>query len=702
MAASPDEEPESPEVSPTPRFFNRELSWLDFNARVLALAQNPSLPVLERAKFLAITGSNLDEFFRVRVAGVLSKLEAGTTTRGPDGRSPRETLEEIRVQTQLLYDAMSTVFHDELDPLLQKEGITYSTMEMLDEDDKEWLDQQFQNRIFPVLTPLALDPAHPFPYISDLSLSLAVFVRHAESGVPDFARVKVPPILPRFVVMPDGERFVPLELVIAEHLSELFPGREIMSHCTFRVTRDADIDISDDADDLLRAVETQLRGRRFGDAVRLEVEDHIADEALAILVQELELTHDDVYRVKGPLDMGGLFALYDLDRPDLKYPAYQPVCPPSIATATATGRSIFSLLRDRDILVHHPYESFEDSVEAMISAAATDPDVLAIKLTMYRTSRESPIVRSLVRAAEAGKQVVVLVELKARFDEEANIEWARVLERAGVHVAYGLVGLKTHSKIALVVRNEGEAIRRYAHIGTGNYNPTTARIYEDLGLFTANHDIGADLTELFNVLTGYSDQRSYRRLVVSPHNTRDTVLELTAAEAATEDGRITLKLNSLVDPDIIRGLYAASQAGTRIEIIVRGICCLVPGVPGLSDNIHVRSIVGRYLEHSRIYRFGNAKSHRTYLIGSADLMQRNLDARVEALVAVEDARLQKRLDQILDLGLRDDALAWELCTDGSWHRVSPDGQLNSQDQLQRLAVQAASRAGSRLRTREQA
>ena len=443
-----------------------------------------------------------------------------------------------------------------------------------------------------------------------------------------------------------------------------------------------------------------MRGRRFGDAVRLEVEDHISDEALAILIEELEVTANDVYRVRGPLDMGGLFALYDLDRPDLKYPAYQPVCAPAIATATANGRSIFSLLRDRDVLVHHPYESFEDSVEALISAAATDPDVLAIKLTMYRTSRESPIVRSLVRAAEAGKQVVVLVELKARFDEEANIEWARVLERAGVHVAYGLVGLKTHSKIALVVRSEGESIRRYAHIGTGNYNSTTARIYEDLGLFTANPEIGADLTELFNVLTGYSDQRSYRRLVVSPHNARDTVLELMATEAATEGGRVTFKLNSLVDPDIIRGLYAASQAGTRIELIVRGICCLVPGVPGLSENIHVRSLVGRYLEHSRIYRFGSAKSHRTYLIGSADLMQRNLDARVEALVAVEDARLQKRLDQILDLGLRDDALAWTLAGDGTWHRVSASGQLNSQDQLQRLAVQAASRAGSRLRSRD--
>ena len=697
MVAVRDEEQD---VSPPPQFLNRELSWLEFNRRVLALAENTSLPVLERAKFLAITGSNLDEYFRVRVAGVLSKLEAGTTTAGPDGRSPRETLDAIRVQTQAQYDAMAAVFLDELDPLLQKEGITYSTMEMLDEDDKEWLDQQFQNRIFPVLTPLAYDPAHPFPYISDLSLSLAVFVRHSDSGDPDFARVKVPPILPRFVVMPDGERFVPLELVIAEHLSELFPGREVLSHCAFRVTRDADFDISDDADDLLSAVETQLRGRRFGDAVRLEVEDHISDEALAILIEELEVTANDVYRVRGPLDMGGLFALYDLDRPDLKYLAYQPVCAPAIATATANGRSIFSLLRDRDVLVHHPYESFEDSVEALISAAATDPDVLAIKLTMYRTSRESPIVRSLVRAAEAGKQVVVLVELKARFDEEANIEWARVLERAGVHVAYGLVGLKTHSKIALVVRSEGESIRRYAHIGTGNYNSTTARIYEDLGLFTANPEIGADLTELFNVLTGYSDQRSYRRIVVSPHNTRDTVLELMATEAATEGGRVTFKLNSLVDPDIIRGLYAASQAGTRIELIVRGICCLVPGVPGLSENIHVRSLVGRYLEHSRIFRFGSAKSHRTYLIGSADLMQRNLDARVEALVAVEDARLQKRLDQILDLGLRDDALAWTLAGDGTWHRVSASGQLNSQDQLQRLAVQAASRAGSRLRSRD--
>jgi polyphosphate kinase len=638
-------------------YINRELSWLNFNRRVLQLAQDPTV---------------------------------GTT--GPDGLTPTEALGEIHRITSGLYKELHDTFRHHLVPELQREGITYSDWSTLDADDRSWLDEQFQSRLFPVLTPLAVDPSHPFPYISDLSLSLAVFARSPQQERVRFARVKIPPILPRFVVMPDNERFVPLEQVIARHLGVLFRGMDIVAHCPFRVTRDNDFDVDDDADDLLEAIETQLVQRRFGAAVRLEAERRLDADALELIQTELELDDDDVYLVDGPLDMTGLFALADLDRPDLKWRPYQAITPPALQGVRAGARSFFSVLREGDVLVHHPYESFAESVEEFIRAAAADPRVLTIKMTMYRTARESPIVQSLIQAAESGKQVVVLVELRARFDEQANVEWAKVLERSGVHVAYGVVGLKTHCKTALVVRDENGVIRRYAHIGTGNYNSTTARIYEDYGLFTADEAIGTDLTELFNVLTGFSDQRGYRRLVVSPHSSSDRICELIAGEAAHPDGHIVMKMNSLVDRRVIDALYDASAAGTRIDLIVRGVCCLVPGVPKVSKNISVRSIVGRYLEHSRVYRFGTAERGYTFLIGSADMMPRNLEARVEALVPVTGHHEQTRLSNLLDVLLADNVRAWSMGRDGEWERIpTTDHPVEAHVELQRRARRRARR-----------
>jgi len=655
-------------------YLNREVSWLDFNLRVLAMAGDESVPLLERAKFLAIHGSNLDEFFQVRVAGLKNLLESGIARRTPDGMSVTGQMAEIRNATQHQYSLIDEIFHGELLPALRDVGISYSHWDSLDDDDRVWLDAQFSDRIFPVLTPLAVDPAHPFPYISDRSLNLAVFLRHPDGGSQQFARVKVPPILPRFLVMPDGERFVPLEQVIARHLGSLFPGMSVVNHCPFRVTRDADLSIDDDqSDDLMKAIESQLARRRFGEPVRLEIESHVDEEVRTFLTRELNLVDDDVYLVRGPLDMSGLSSLYGLDRPELKYLPHTPQTPPAFARARAAGRSMFATLREHDVLVHHPYESFAASVEEFIGRACRDPQVLAIKMTMYRTSDDSSIVRSLIHAAENGKQVVVLVELQARFDEEANIEWARELERAGVHVGYGLVGLKTHSKTALIVREEGDVIRRYGHIGTGNYNSDTARTYEDIGLFTADPEIGADLSELFNGLTGYSATYDYQKLVVAPHSVRASILALIDIESHYEDGEIVLKMNSLVDAAIIEALYEASKRGTKIQLIVRGICCLVPGLVGLSENITVRSIVGRYLEHSRIYRFGSKRRGHTYLVGSADLMPRNLDGRVEALVPVTDANHIERLDRVIDVYLADDQLAWELdCNGDWWHIDGPD------------------------------
>ncbi|MCB0989567.1 MAG: polyphosphate kinase 1 [Acidimicrobiales bacterium] len=670
-------------------YINRELSWLDFNDRVLAIADDETVPLLERAKFLAIHSSNLDEFFQVRVAGVVNQLAAGVGKLAPDAMNRSQILAGIREKVQQQHERAERIFHTELVPALATEGIAYSNWQSLDDDDREFLDVMFRDRMFPVLTPLAVDPAHPFPYISNKSLNLAVFLRHPEGGALQFARVKVPPILPRFVVMPDGERFVPLEQVIAVHLGELFPGMDVVSHVPFRVTRDTDIEIDDDtAADLMEEIESQLARRRFGGAVRLEVEQHVEDEALELLQRELRIDPQHIYLLDGPLDMTGLWSLYNLDRPELKYETYTPQIPPAFLRARAAGRSIWATLRDQDVLVHHPYESFVSSVEEFVARAAKDPWTLAIKMTLYRTASDSTIVDSLIEAAQAGKQVVVLVELKARFDEEANIGFARRLERAGVHVAYGLVGLKTHSKTALVVRQEGDTIRRYGHIGTGNYNAQTARIYEDLGVFTSDPEVGADLTYLFNSLTGYSADDKFNRLVIAPQSVRPAILELIDIESHYDDGHIVMKMNSLVDPEIIQALYEASRRGTRVDLIVRGICCLVPDIEGVSENINVVSIVGRYLEHSRIYRFGSAARGYHHLIGSADMMQRNLDGRVECLAPVSSPNDVDRLNRMIDLYLDEDAIAWHLDNEGVWSLHRDEHSFDVQEAMEQGAAAA--------------
>ena len=665
------------------RFVNRELSWLHFNARVLALAEDENVPLLERVKFLAIFGRNLDEFFQVRVSGLREQEQAGVQAPSPDGLLPTEQLIRIRGQSLQLV-ARSNTIYIELRTALEKERIRLIAASELTDADRAHLDEEFADRIFPVLTPLSVDPAHPFPYISSLSLNIATTVRDPVTAVRRFARVKIPPLLPRFVALPDGERFIALEDVIGEHVDALFPGMQVMSHHLFRVTRDADVDVEEDeAEDLLAAVQSVIRRRRrAASPVRLEVDGSMPPDILNVLLRELELTDDDVYRCDGLVDLGGLSSLHGLARPDLKDDPWRPVTAPELEG----GDDIFSALRRSDVLVHHPYDSFVTSTEAFVEQAANDPGVLAIKQTLYRTSaQESPIIRALIRAAETGKQVVVLVELTARFDEEANIGYARSLEQAGVHVAYGVVGLKTHAKISLVVRREGRGIRRYAHVGTGNYNPVTAASYEDLGLLSADDDLGADLSELFNALSGYSRQRQYRRLFVAPYALRSRILDMIRAQSHP-GGRIVMKMNSLVDTDTIDALYAASQAGCEIDLIVRGICCLLPGVSGLSERIRVRSIVGRYLEHSRIFRFGRADAPDEYYIGSADMMPRNLDRRVEALAPVTTPELVRRLDEILDVDLGDDVLAWTLHPDGTWRRVETVQGIDAQVRLQDIAL----------------
>jgi polyphosphate kinase len=673
-------------------YLNREVSWLDFNARVLAQAEDPSVPLLERAKFLAIFSQNLDEFFQVRIAGLKDQLAAGLGVTSPDGLSPAEQIALARLRVSELMDRQSRVFQHDIAPALAEHAIRISDWEGLDDDDRRHLVQVFEERVFPVLTPLAVDPGHPFPYISNLSLNLAVLVRDPSTGDRRFARVKVPPLLPRFVAMPDRERFVPLEQVIAAHLGALFPGMEILGHSPFRVTRNADLMLEEEeAEDLLAAVELELRRRRFGRAVRLEVDASMSEEIRQLLMRELDLEDQDLFVIDGPLDLGGLWTVHGLDRPELKDDVWAPVTQPRLAPAGDEHVDLFAVLRDGDILVHHPYESFTTSVEAFIEQAAADPHVLAIKQTLYRTSGDSPIVKSLIRAAERGKQVAVLVEVKARFDEQANIAWARALEQAGVHVVYGLLGLKTHTKTALVVREEVDGIRRYCHVGTGNYNGRTARLYEDIGLLTCDPQIGADLTDLFNYLTGYSRQVRYRKLLVAPVSLRPSIVGLVRDEMDHgTDGRIIMKMNSLADAELIDVLYDASRAGVRIDLIVRGICCLRPGVAGLSENIRVRSIVGRYLEHSRIYAFGT-RERRRYLTGSADLMTRNLDDRVEAVCPVEDLGLQARLQEILDVNLADDVLAWELDGRGQWRRVPNHNGCCCHVQFHELAIERARR-----------
>jgi len=680
---------------PEDRFLNRELSWLDFNARVLTMAEDPATPLLERAKFLAIFASNLDEFYMVRVAGMKRRQQTGLPVRS--GTSLREQLALIAERTADLVARQARCFQHEVAPALAGQGVSIVRWAELTPAERDRLRDYFRDKVFPVLTPLAVDPAHPFPYISGLSLNLAVVVRDPDGGPELFARVKVPNNVPRLVAVADGTagrtaRFLPLEDLIAAHLGELFSGMQVLEHHLFRVTRNAELEVDDDRDeDLLQALERELARRRFGPAVRLEIAANASDRVLGLLVRELEMDPQDVLRVPGLLDLSALWQVYDgVERADLKYRAFVPATHPRFAEGE-TPRSVFATLRDGDILVHHPYHSFSTSVLRFIEQAAADPHVLAIKQTLYRTSGDSPVVDALVSAAEAGKQVVVLVEIKARFDEVANIGWARTLEKAGCHVVYGMVGLKTHCKTALVVRQEGNQIRRYAHIGTGNYHPKTARLYEDFGLLTADPEVGADLTDLFNVLTGYSRQTAYRRLLVAPYGIRSGLVERIEHEAdlarAGRSASLAFKANSLVDEELIDALYRAAQAGVRVDLVVRGICTLRPGVPGLSETIRVRSILGRFLEHSRVFRFGNGGDPQIW-IGSADLMHRNLDRRVEALVRVTDPTAATELGRVLDLTMSAEVAAFELRADGTWAEPDHDPG-NPPADLQDLLVRKA-------------
>jgi polyphosphate kinase len=663
---------------PEDRFLNRELSWLDFNARVLALAEDPGSPLLERAKFLAIFASNLDEFYMVRVAGLKRRLSAGLPMRGGDRSSLRNQLAMITERTADLVTRQSACFAEEVRPKLSAEGIELVSWSELDAPERERLRTYFREQVFPVLTPLAVDPAHPFPYISSRSLNLAVALRDPNGGGSElFARVKVPNNVPRFVTVQNdgrGARFLPVEELIATHLDQLFSGMQVLEWHLFRVTRNAELEVDEDRDeDLLQALERELAQRRFGSPVRLEVAASISDHVLDLLARELDMDSEDVLRVPGLLDMSALWQVFsECDRDDLKDRPFVPATHPQLADGEVP-RSVFNRLRECDILVHHPYHSFSTSVQRFIEQAAADPNVLAIKQTLYRTSGDSPIVDALIDAAAAGKQVVVLVEVKARFDEIANIGWARMLERAGCHVVYGLVGLKTHCKTALVVRQEGNQIKRYCHIGTGNYHPKTARLYEDFGMLTADPEVGADVTDLFNVLTGYSRQTAFRRLLVAPHGVRKGLIERIDEQAriAREGGvaLVQFKVNSLVDEETIDALYRASGEGVKIDLVIRGMCALRPGVPGLSDNIRARSIVGRFLEHSRVFRFG-AGEDAEYWIGSADLMHRNLDRRVEALVRVTLPSAQEDLRNVLELSMSDDTEGWDLSGDGTWHRTA--------------------------------
>jgi len=681
-------------VDSASRFFNRELSALDYNARVLACAGETRRPALERARFLAIFSRNLDEFFQIRVSGLREQLSAGVAGTSPDGMSPREQIDAIRARAQELVAAQMQLFEREVKPLLHAGGVRITDWEDLKGTHRQELRRVFEARIFPVLTPLAVDPAHPFPYISDLSLNLAVVVRDPQRGGRRFARLKVPPLLPRFLKLSGGRRFVPIEQVIAAHLDQLFPGVAIVEQHAFRVTRDADVEVEvDEADDLLVALESLLRDRqRAPAAVRLEVSSSMPQRLRSMLLRELQLTPSDLYAIDGPLDLGDLWSLTELKRPALKAKPWLGVTPPELGGSVADPFDILAALGAHEVLVQHPYDRFATSVEALVDQAAHDPDVLAVKQTIYRTSDEGevPIVRSLVRAAESGKEVVALVELTARGDEEANIAWARTLEKAGVHVVYGVVGLKTHAKIVLVVRREGDTIRRYCHVGTGNYNSATATVYEDVGLLSGDAALASDVANLFNRLTGYSNGNGYKRILVAPGELRPHVLELIRQESQAADGRIVMKMNSLADPEIIDALYDASATGTEIDLIVRGICCLRPGVDGLSERIRVRSIVGRFLEHSRIFRFGSDQRGAQYYIGSADLMPRNLDRRVECVAPVTDPALTGRLEEILSVNLADDVLAWELGADG-WRKVPTKDGVNAHERLMALAEAGARR-----------
>jgi polyphosphate kinase len=685
--------PEVPALDSPDLFSNRELSWLQFNERVLELAEDESIPLLERVKFLAIYASNLDEFYMVRVAGLHDQVEAGIDARGPDGLSPSETIERLADRSRQLGARHSAQWEECVRPALAREGIRVIDCTECKGAELEAIDRQFSEQIFPVLTPLAVGPGRPFPYISNLSLSLAVWLRDPVGGTETFARVKVPKeVLPRFVPIGGGV-FVPLESVIARHLDQLFPGMEVLRHDYFRVTRDADFTVSDEADDLLRAVEDELRRRRFGEVVRLEVSSSMDPDMRAYLVEQLGIEEQQVIDVDGLLDLDDLWALYDVDgHRELRDAPWMPVVPPAFAEPDDGKPDVIGAMRAGDVLVHHPYDSFAGSVERFVQQAVADPDVLAIKMTVYRTSDDSALVPSLIEASERGKQAVCLVELKARFDERRNIGWARALEESGAHVVHGLPGLKTHAKALLVVRREGSGARHYVHIGTGNYHAKTARLYEDFGLFTTDREIAADVAELFNTLTGAARSPTFRKVITAPEDMRpwflDQVKRTIAAHEAGEETRIALKLNSLVDARCIRALYGASQAGVPVDINVRGICCLRPGVPGVSDNVRVISVVGRFLEHSRLYGFRRGEERRWWL-GSADLMPRNLDTRVELLVPIEDPAARAEIEDTLQRCLADDTFAWELRPDDSWERRRGGTRSVHRELMERAAERAA-------------
>ncbi len=698
---------------PDDRFLDREISWMQFNERVLQLAADPTVPLLERTRYLAIFASNLDEFFMVRVAGLKRRIATGLAVQSASGLEPREVLEEISHAAHKLMDVHAQLFQKHIRPAVQDEGIRILRPVELTEADRDHLGELFQARIYPVLTPLAVDPAHPFPYISGLSLNLAVILTNPKTGREHFARVKVPPLLPRLIELPPAEgedplfntRFVAIEDVIAEHLSTLFPGMDVQEAFTFRVTRNEDLEVEeDDAESLLTALERELTRRRFGPPVRLEVADDMDDHVMDLLVRELGIHDREVYRLPEPLDLRGLNAVADLDRSSLRWPPFVAMVHPELAPVERSAQSdVLGAMRGADILLHHPYDSFSTSVQAFIEQAAADPNVLAIKQTLYRTSGNSPIIDALIEAAESGKQVLAVVEIKARFDEENNITWARKLERAGVHVVYGMVGLKTHAKLCLVVRQEDDTMRRYCHVGTGNYNPKTARLYEDLGLLTCDPEVGEDLSRLFNQLSGMAPRAKFRRLLVAPRSVRTGLVERMhrVADAAREgkEARIQLKVNSLVDEQIIDACYRASQAGAKVDIWVRGICSLRPGIEGMSDNIRVRSILGRFLEHSRVFRFQIEAEEDTVFIGSADMMHRNLDRRVEALLRITTPRHVEVLARLLDHGMSDRTSSWELHGDGRWerHNIGEDGEPLVDVQQQLIAHYAKRRRKARRR-----
>ncbi len=680
---------------PADRYLDREMSWLAFNQRVLELAEDPATPLLERANFLAIFASNLDEFFMVRVAGLKRRILTGLAVPTNVGTPPEQVLAEVMAKANELQKRHASAFRDLVKPALDEANIHIETLADLEESDRVKIDEIFTDQIFPVLMPLAVDPAHPFPYISGLSLNLSIRVRNPKTDKVEFARLKVPTVLPRFVQLPnDGSgrlRFIPIEDLISNHLQELFPGMQILEHHEFRVTRNEDVEIEEDeTESIIQALEKQLLNRRFGPPIRLEITDDMDDLTLGLLMRELDITEEEVVRLAAPLDLGGLFQLMRIERPGLKYPKRVPVtAAPLLASEPNAKPDIFSSIARQDILLHHPYESFSTSVQAFIEQAAADPNVLAIKQTLYRTSGDSPIVEALIDAAQSGKAVLALVEIKARFDETANISWARKLEKAGVHVVYGLVGLKTHCKLALVVRQERGVLKHYSHIGTGNYNPKTSRIYEDLGLLTADQQVGKDLTRLFNELSGYAIEKKFKRLLVAPLHLRKGLLkridtETANAKAGLPSG-ICIKVNSIVDEAIIDALYRASNAGVPVDLVVRGICAIKPGVPGLSENIRVRSILGRYLEHARIFTFVNNGDPQVF-IGSADMMHRNLDRRVEALVRLTSPAHLTEIEELFTLAMADTTASWHLGPEGTWERASTNDDGAALEDMQNVLM----------------